>query len=77
MEDTHFNFEPSIGVDITAHYPSGYEFDLMSQLSPIEKSVFKDERKCMFEVKGGILPGQGIMYSLRKTKDGSQQKSEN
>lgn len=72
IADTYYSSHAIINATLIARYPKGYKFKIFNSFSSAMRETAADEDSAIFELKGAILPGQGMTYSLLKD---SQQKS--
>lgn len=66
---------PLIGLDIIATYPEGYDFNLATVMSSPSKLTINTAKQKIYRVDGGILPQQGIVFSLKKKDIEPEQKA--
>ena len=57
---------PMIDLEIQAVYPKGYKFTIYPLLSSELRTISEGATQSVYRVEGGILPGQGILYTLKK-----------
>jgi hypothetical protein len=73
--DTMFTHYPTQALEVLVRFPSGWTFDLASfATSPLE-CFEQDENRCSYRFKGGLLPCQGVTYSLHKKHDNNEHTS--
>jgi len=68
VNDGYFTKYPMINASLMASYPKEYEFEIFQALSSEMKRTLKEDNRSIFEVKGGILPHQGFIYSLKRKR---------
>lgn len=66
VNDGYFTKYPMINATLTATYPEDYEFDIFQSLSSTMQKTLSEKNRSIYEVKGGILPRQGIVFTLKK-----------
>jgi hypothetical protein len=66
--DTYFTRFPIINATLTASFPDGYEFELFQSLSSELSATLSESTRSIYEARGGMLPGQGFVYSLKKLR---------
>ncbi|MGI2855375.1 hypothetical protein ACRTDR_14405 [Shewanella algae] len=57
---------PIIDLNINAVFPKGYRFTVYPSLSNELKTISEGDTHKNFKVEGGVLPRQGIIYTLEK-----------
>jgi hypothetical protein len=66
VDNGYFTKCPMVNAKLTANYPEEYEFDLFQALSSELEPTLKLANRTIHEAKGGILPHQGFVFSLKK-----------
>jgi len=70
--DSYYTFHPLIDATLIANYPKGYKFSIFSSFSSPIRETSSDETSSVNELRGGVLPGQGISFVLSKIKEGKK-----
>lgn len=73
VNDGYFTKYPMINASLTATYPESYDFDIFQALSSELRRTLKEKNRSIYEVKGGILPHQGFVYTLKKRNTDSSE----
>jgi hypothetical protein len=68
INDANFMRYPVIDAVLNATFPKGFEFSVFEKMSSPFTNTFTSEDRAYYKAKGGILPGQGYVYTLKKKK---------
>jgi len=71
--DTIFTHYPTQQLEIFVRFPKGWDFQMGTFSTSTAKLVDSDTTSKKFRFTGGLLPCQGVMYSLRKSQNGKTQ----
>jgi len=66
---------PVIGLEIIANFPEHYEFNISPVMSTPPKLILEQPNQKIYRVDGGILPRQGMVFSISKKKPTPEQQS--
>lgn len=68
INDGYFTQYPLINATLIATYPPGYNFTIFESLSTPMHETLSEAGRSIFELEGGVLPHQGIVYTLKKER---------
>lgn len=68
VNDGYFTKYPMINATLTATYPETYDFEIFQALSSELKQTLIQDNRSIYEVKGGILPHQGFIFTLKRKR---------
>lgn len=66
VNDAYFTKYPMVNASLIATYPEGFELEIFQALSSELRRTLHEKNMSMYEARGGILPHQGFVYTLRK-----------
>lgn len=66
--DAQFTKVPVINADIIVNYPTGYDFDISPVMSTKPRLITHNPQQKIYRVDGGVLPFQGFMFYLVRSK---------
>ena len=69
MHECQFTMASCLGIEITAQFPKGYEFNVLQVFTDKLDIDIEDEDKKTYHYDGVILKGQGIEFTLSKKPD--------
>ena len=69
IHDAWFTRHPLIDGFLMATFPEDYDFSVFPTMSSELKPQIIEPTRRTFVLKGGVLPGQGYVYSLEKKKE--------
>lgn len=70
--DSYSTVHPLINVTLIVHHPSGWQFSVYDSFSSKLRFVSRNSTGAIYELRGGILPKQGMTFYLNRVVDETQ-----
>ena len=76
LTDAYFTRYPLVNAEIQVSFPKGYEFSIFPASSVPFDIVANEPGKQIYHAEGGLLPYQGLVYTLTKSEPSGCEKND-